>query len=83
MPRPLGNTTRAALQALAERPMTARELGARLNVPERIVKNVCYRLISRGAVCVTRLERQLHARRPVACYGVPAQTNDWALPLWR
>lgn len=85
MARPPDPKTCAALEALREQPMTARELGARLGLPERTVKNICHRLVGRGFVQVVQKQRQAHARRPVACYGQPAAVDRglWLSSLWR
>lgn len=85
MARPADPKTCAALEALQEKPMTARELGACLGLPERTVKDICHRLVTRGQVRVLQKQRQAHARRPVACYGPPtaADSGMWLSSLWR
>jgi predicted ArsR family transcriptional regulator len=86
MSRPPDPKTTQALEALLEQPMTARDLCLRLGLPERTVKNICHRLVSRGQVQVVRRQRIPQARRPVACYGKSTASTIFdhgVSALWR
>ncbi len=85
MARPMGEIARAALSIMREQPVTARDLALRLQVPERTIKNVCYRLSSAGHARVVTTKNAGHARRPVALYA-PASIKCPAFELatvWR
>ena len=69
MARPLGKIARAALSLLHREPLTARQLADCLQVPERTIKDVCYRLRVAEHVHVIDKRRVCHARRPVAVYA--------------
>lgn len=80
MARPMGDIARAALSIMREQPVTARDLALRLQVPERTIKNVCYRLSASGHARVLRTQHVHHARRPVALYA-PASIRCPAFDL--
>lgn len=83
MARPLGEISQAALDLLDRRPLTAREIAMKLQVPERTVKDICYRLTSGGHARVVDQRRVPHARRPVAVYA-PRCRQPFALgAVWR
>lgn len=71
MARPLGEVAQAALEALTEGPLMARDLSNALKVPERTMKNICHRLVSSGHARVAGSYTSAHARRPVALYSLP------------
>lgn len=76
MARPLGEIAQAALAALTDGPLMARDLSDALQVPERTMKDICYRLVSGGHARISGLHTADHARRPVALYALPG--NDSA-----
>lgn len=80
MARPMGDIARAALSIMREQPVTARDLALRLQVPERTIKDICYRLHSAGHARVVSTQRVRHARRPVALYA-PASIRCPAFDL--
>lgn len=83
MARPLGETSRAALLLLRREPLTARQLAERLQVPERTVKDICYRLCVADHAQVIERRREGHARRPVAVYA-PLRPSSFTLgSVWR
>lgn len=73
MARPLGEVSQAALALINKSPLTAREVSVKLAVPERKIKDVCYRLTAGGHVRVLKHRRVGHSKRPVAVYAPPCK----------
>jgi len=83
MARPVGEITHAALSLLRHELLTARQLAERLQMPERTIKDVCYRLRAAAHVQVIDRRRERHARRPVAVYARQDKTLLTLEAAWR